>query len=129
MKFMLKRTSKYCSNSNPLTPEEMKNSGLVPVRERYDRFDTRRGDDPAKLANSLRTGNTSWWYDEGVDHEIVDGNVRRRFPSGSQGWFIDVPDLDALLRIEKMFGDLVIGGRDPWDCPTPPTLEIYDDYR
>ncbi len=109
--------------SRPATVDEMKSAGITLTRELYDRIDRRSVDAPEKVPAYLGR-DTSWWYDEGIDHKVVDGNIQRTFPSGDQGWFFEVENLASLVKLQETFGQLVIQ-RD-WGVNV---IEIYDDYR
>lgn len=115
MKFMVIRTSQGYSGDTPPCKGA--------VREAYVRVDERTASDPAKIAHYGDT--TDWWYGEGTNHRVERRHIKRDFPD--EAWFIEVPDLAALMALEKREGDLIL--RRALFNPGIPCIEIYDGYR
>lgn len=112
MKFIIKRTSIWDQES---PCEEAR-------RETYTRIDERIVDDPKKIhfGNVAQT-----WYKQGENHRVENGHIKRDFP-GEREWFIEINNLDDLLKLKSKYGDLVLGEHCSSDFPS---IEIYDDYR
>jgi hypothetical protein len=97
-------------------------------RDVYLRDDVRLTDDPAKIRMPDNASPT-WWYDSGVNHRTVDGNIVRSFTQ--TGWFVDVAtleDLVAFMDIETNSGssevDIMLGR--PYDAKHLVRLVIVD---
>jgi hypothetical protein len=67
-----------------------------------------------------------------AQERMTDGRTIREFEDRielripTKAWFIDVPDLTALMRLMKREGGKIIVERDPLD--RHPSITIYDDY-
>lgn len=112
MKFLVTRTSA------PVLDDPAPCKGAF--RETYISLDVRTVNDPAKL----KIGGDDW-YKLGANHRVEHGCIVREFER--EAWFIEIADLDALIKFYQENGNLVITGR--YDSPTITELEIYDDYR
>jgi hypothetical protein len=113
MRFLVSRTRDYSLDGPPC--EEA-------FRGTYTVVDQRTVDDPAKLRAAEMTER---WYREGENHRVIDRQITRDFP-GWKGWFVEIPDLDALLAFIAKYGELVIG---PHHRSDELFIEIYDGYR
>ena len=116
MKFHVSRTSQWDHEEPPCAEA---------FRDTYTRIDTRTTDDPAKIT-AHRKKSTAWWYNNGTNHRVENGQIKRDFPGESQ-WAIELSDLDALIAFMHRYGSLVI--ETHWDNPGTVELEIYDNYR
>ncbi len=109
MKFMIQRVSDY--SGQPCKEA---------VQETYTHVDERTFKTPDKLPRGAED-----WYSQGSNHRVENGHIKRDFVR--QAWFIEIADLDHLLRFQDEFGDLVLcwfyGNEDIR------MLEIYDGYR
>lgn len=116
MKFRIDRTSGYEENEAPCDGA---------FQDTYARVDIRTVCDPAKIYRR-ETQNTDWWYKEGLNHRVLNGNIARDYP-GEVGWFMNIDSLEDLLRFADKYGELIIGRSygDPNLC----SIEIYDTYR
>ena len=110
MRFLARRTS--TREDRPCTEA---------YRASCRRVDMRTVDDPRKI----QAMSTELWYAEGENHRVVNGMIARDFPD--EQWFVDIPDLDALLVFVAAYGEMVVG----YDHMFPDLLflEIYDDHR
>lgn len=90
-------------------------------RKPFTHVDQRNTDDPHKLPGIL--GDT--WYEEGRNHRIVDGYITRDFDT--EGWFVEIADLDALIAFYAKYGSLVLTPH--YKNQYIPEIEIYDGYR
>lgn len=115
MKFAVRRTSGW--EGSPCDEA---------YQDTYTYVDRRSADDPRKIPAYQHLSNQDWWYGEGNNHRIVDGQIARDF-EGRKGWFIDINSLDELLAFQEKYGRLVIesmfGSMDTVE------IEIYDSYR
>jgi len=86
--------------------------------------DVRTYDDPAKIP--FYKGEVDWWYKEGYNHRLIDGQITRDMPS-REGWFVELDSLTSLIDFIKEWGGIVIGETET----NPPMfeIEIYDGYR
>jgi hypothetical protein len=113
MKFAICRTSEY--------RDEFK-----PCKEAYQidsvRVDERTVADPAKLPGQ----DGKEWYSRGANHRVSKGHIFRDFPI--KLWVVDIDSLEALVKFEKKYGELILGEKD-WRSKDLLSLEIYDDYR
>ena len=83
------------------------------------RLDTRCCDDPKKVP--AHHGTEDWWYNEGTNHQIVDGKIVRQM-GFIHRWFVVVDNLVEFIRKhEPVVMSLDENGRID--------IEIYDDYR
>jgi hypothetical protein len=71
------------------------------------------------------------WLTEGVNHRVIDGKIARDMPE--HAWFIDLPDLDAVIAFIAEHGRIIIAAEgyketaaSDHECPS---IEIYDEYR
>lgn len=113
-KFMIRRTSEW-GDASPCPGA---------YRESYTRIDERTVNDPAKVT-AYKGQPTDWWYDEGRNHRVERGRIRRDFDA--EAWFIDIDDLGSLMKLQDQYGDLILT-RGLWN-PDIRMIEIYDTYR
>ena len=113
MKFHISRTSQW-DDKQPCTEA---------FRDSYTRIDVRGADDPAKMP--MAKGKTAWWYDDGTNHRVENGHIKRDF--AEKDWFIELADMDALLAFISTEGSLVI--QPCWSNRNEMAIEIYDYYR
>lgn len=73
-----------------------------------------------------KEGALAEWLKDGSNHRKINGHIARDMGTRAC-WFIDIPDLDALMALHEKYGELVIGTSFA-DYQTP-RIEIYDDYR
>lgn len=112
MKFMVLRTS--CYDGKPCDEA---------VLESFVRVDERTTDSPDKIP--FYAGKpTDWWYSDGRNHRIENGHICRDFDA--QAWFIEIPDLAALMAFAAQHGDIVI--KKSYGNRNIDEIEIYDDY-
>jgi len=82
--------------------------------------DVRSVDDPKKIP-AYKGKDDSWWYEEGANHRVENGNICRDI-GWSAKWFVKI---DSLIDFVNKYGDCVLSiGRDGFI-----SIEIYDDYR
>jgi hypothetical protein len=112
--FLVTRTSQYVSDEPPCARAELARYTPTQVRtvKDFDEFDRRFGD---------REGP---WVSKGINHRVHPAGIARDMPDGAEGWFVEIPDLAALLEFSREHGPIVVG----LDGGIP-TVEIYDDYR
>ena len=117
MRFTVKRTSGY-SDERPPCPEAVAGTCVW--------VDRRTVDDPAKIPSSW--GSPGFWFARGTNHRIEDGKIARDMGE-EPCWYVDLPDLDALVAFVGRHGQVVIGER--YGAPKGDALqiEIYDEYR
>lgn len=116
MRFIVMRTSARSSEKPPCKGA---------TRGTFTRVDRRTTNDPKTIPVGKGSDGV-WWYAEGENHRVVKGQIARDFP-GEEAWFIEIPDLAALIAFMDRHGELVIGPdlfSEEYRC-----LEIYDDYR
>ena len=117
MEFMVSRTSiPFNKKDRKPCPEA--------VRKSYIEVDERTVDDPAKVP--IHHGERTWWYAEGQNHRVEDGHIKRDLRR--EGWFVEIPTLDALVDFICKYGQVVI-----YPVPDVPDhwleIEIYDAWR
>ena len=115
MKFMVRRTSTH-GDGKPCKEA---------FEEEYVYIDERTIGDPRKIPVGEGCDDTSWWYDEGKNHRVEKGRIRRDFVE--TGWFIELDSLSKLLAFIDKRGEVIIG--ESWNNPEIYQIEIYDDYR
>lgn len=94
-------------------------------QDTYTYVDRRSTDDPKKIPAYVGLS-TDWWYKEGKNHRIIDGEIARDFPD-SEAWFVDINSLEELLVFQKKYGSLVI--ENFYRNSEILSIEICDDYR
>ena len=114
MKFIVSRVSCWNDDDQPCEGA---------TRESCIRVDERVTDDPRKIG--FYGGKSKWWFDEGENHRVEAGHIKRDFPV--ERWFIDIVSLEALIDFIGTHGDILIGSQ--YDDPSRLRIEIYDDYR
>ncbi len=65
----------------------------------YTREDRRTTDDPAKIPNY--TGESQWWYKDGSNHRVVEGQIVRDLPD--KGWMMQVENMEELLDLLRLY--------------------------
>jgi len=126
MKFLLFRTSQHDPAESPLSLLQQSNLRIALKLQRYDYIDVRAFSDPAQFQP------TPWnpkpyetWYTEGADHKVVNGEIQRTFFDKEVGWFIEVPDIQFLMRLQSLCGQLIV--RTAMGNYLTPAIEIYDE--
>ena len=114
MKFHVSRTSLWDHEEPPCAEA---------FRDTYTRIDVRNTGDPAKIP--AFKGKSAWWYEDGTNHRVEDGHIKRDFVD--KDWFIELADMDALLAFMAAEGSLVI--QPCWYNASELEIEIYDGYR
>jgi len=112
-RFMVHRTSQW-HNEAPCKEA---------VRGPYTRVDERYIKTPEEFGR--RTGED--WFASGQNHRKKGARIRRDFPS--EAWFVEINSLEALLKFQRKYGRLVLGGGWFESAEGYPEIEIYDDYR
>lgn len=106
MKLIVKRTSMYASRK---PCKEAKHGKIMSVDRRT--FKTPEEHDK-KLG-------APFWLERGTNHRIEHGGIAR--DTGLEDcWYVEFPDLDALMKFIEKYGECVISSDK---------IEIYDDYR
>lgn len=91
-------------------------------KKTYLSIDERTTDDPSKIPAN-RFGKT--WFDEGTNHRIEDGRIKRDFER--EAYFIQINTLEDLIKFKDIRGELILS--TAYDNPRINSIEIYDDYR
>lgn len=94
-------------------------------RDTYTYVDQRAVDDPAKWPLSHPRGDIRWWYAQGENHRVLDGQITRDFP-GREDWFVELRDLDALISFVAQYKTVIV--TPPCEDLECSDLEIYDRY-
>jgi hypothetical protein len=115
VKYAISRTSEW-NDEEPPVPGA--------VREAYIRVDERTTNDPKKIP--ANKGTDGGWYETGRNHRVERRHIMRDFDA--EGWFIEVPDLAALMALVKKHGHVIVKG-EMFQSPYFPEIEIYDGYR
>ena len=111
MKMRITRTSlSWSDEKNPPIEEA--------IRGKYIYVDERTCDDPSKIHHYK--GDTKWWYEEGKNHRVENGHIKRDIER--EGWLIVINSLEQLVDLSKKYGELIINADEN-------EIEIYDDYR
>lgn len=114
MEFMVRRTSLWWDDEMPCEEAYLKE---------YVFIDTRSVDCPTKVP--AYKGKSDWWYEEGMNHRVEDGKIKRDFIR--KGWFITINSIEELLEFVNKYGDIVV--QKALDNDKLFEIEIYDDYR
>jgi hypothetical protein len=118
MRFRITRTSTRWNADNEPPPVRGAVKGTIPY------WDLRTFKSAEEYEANLRER----WLDRGTEHQPSrSGGIKRRIKEGP-AWFIDVPDLEALVQLTEKHGDVVLWTRDEHHGDTP-TIEIYDEGR
>lgn len=113
MKFLVKKTSCWCSDNCPMTGA---------VKEQYDGIERRACSE--EEFNKCFSSREGLWRSKGVEHSTYDGGIQRRHPMSETGWFLEIESLDALKSFcENVKYDIIVS------FDQIPEIEIYDDYR
>lgn len=118
MRFHVEGDYRYDENGDPV--------GLPPApgcyRAAYIRIDERTTDDPTKIP--AHKGTDGHWYDEGRNHRVEGGHIKRDFDD--EDWFIDIADIPALLAFldEAGHGDIARCRHNPSEW----TIDIGTDW-
>lgn len=115
---------KVCRTSMLFSEEDAPCEGAF--REEYKFVDERIIYDPADLPPRHGLTGTEWWYAEGKNHRVEDGHIKRDLVG--TGWFIDIPNLEALLEFVQRNGKVIVHPRNDM-IPPSFELEIYDYWR
>lgn len=100
------------------------------VKGTAQRWDCRTFKSPEEHDAKLGGLSTGLWHDRGTEHGFIYGprggvhGIKRRMED-EPAWFLEVPDLDALVRLAEEHGELVLG----YDDNGHPAIEVYDGYR
>lgn len=118
MWYVISRTSQHGDIETPPHPRAVFREHGVAYRR-----DERTTDDPAKIPSAK--GQSAWWYAEGVNHRIENGNIVRDMPvTRTKVWMIEVNSLDELNDIaserDVVLTRTYLGLME---------IEIYDDNR
>ena len=98
------------------------------VRELVMWTDIRYADSPNKIP-AYATKETSWWYDHGSNHRLIeiDGKMCIARDTGKRYiWTIELDSLDALTDFIDTCEQVVLMNNENLGMYE---LEIYDDYR
>lgn len=91
MKFLITRSS---INDDKIKP------CIEAKQETYIRTDEKTSNDPFKIFKGK-----DWWHKDGKNHRIENGHIMKR-DFDEIGWFIELKNLDELLKFHKKYGDL-----------------------
>lgn len=105
MEFQVRRTSQWSVEEKPCKEA---------YKKQYVTIDERTTSDPKKIKG---------WYEVGRNHRVENGRLKRDFDY--EGWFVEIKDLDALMKFHKKYGVIVISACS--DNRNITTIEIYDD--
>ncbi len=114
MRFSISRTSIFFDDDPPCEDA---------VRFPCVRVDERTTDDPSKI--KAHEGDTDWWTNEGRNHRIEDGHIKRDFDGAD--WYVEIENLEALIAFGEKYGALVL--RPSFNNNGDLCIEIYDSYR
>lgn len=94
------------------------------VKASFVRVDERTVDDPKKIRFRMKGQSENWWYEDGRNHRVEKGHIKRDFDD--EAWFVDMDwkDLPAFI---KKYGAIVI--QQHHSSPDFLEIEIYDGYR
>lgn len=68
------------------------------------------------------------WLSKGVNHKTSKGRIKRDFPNGAEGYFIEINSIEELLELQKeVRSELIITYAT--DNESIPAIEIYNSYR
>lgn len=115
MRFLVLRTSLYGDDTPPCDGAER---GMVPV------IDRRTFKSPEEHDRKL-TGDKPWLA-LGKNHRVTPNGIERDMEP-TAAWFIEIPDLAALLAFQDKHGELVLSRS--WHDGQTREVEIYDDRR
>ena len=126
MRFLVKRSSTRFDDEAPCPEAER---GTVAV------WDVRTLKSPEEF--DAKIGSQGWqhvepWLSKGTDHQVVRGprggaqGIKRRLRD-DPAWYVEIPDLAALLALRDCYGDLIVSWSD--DDGEQDSLEIYDGWR
>ncbi len=95
---------------------------IPPCPEAYEGTYTEHCYCTLPLSQAMKAANTDW-FRRLTNHRKAPGGSVADAPD-RPCWFVDIPDLDALMAFIDRHGRVVI------DHPTDgPTIDIYDGYR
>ncbi len=123
-RFYVRRTSDYGGGAQPIPGA---------IRTKVPVWDVRTFKSPEE--HDARFPGTPW-LSRGTEHAVIRGprggatGIRRRVED-SEGWSIELPDLEALIALVRNTGDIVVKSLDGrTNFPDEPIeLEIYDTWR
>ena len=122
MRFLVTRTSDHYESQQPC-PEAEEDTYLetsVVELKSFEEWNERMRQTYEKAGRE----NPPTFLSEGLNHRVTEKGVARDFER--RGWFVEIPDFDALLAFAGKYGSLVIERSDTKNCPC---IEIYDDWR
>ena len=74
------------------------------------------------------SGREGAWLSKGVNHKASKGRIKREFPNGAEGHFIEINSIEELLEFQReVRSDLIITSAT--DNESIPAIEIYNGYR
>jgi hypothetical protein len=73
----------------------------------------------------IADGRGAWWHQAGTNHR-TEGEWLVRDEPPVERWFIDIPDLDALIALAARYGRIIVNAPG-LESPDGEIL-IYDDY-
>ena len=119
MKFRVSRTSVWDDEVSPCPGA---------VREKCLRVDARTSKSPESHDATMKALGIKEepWLSRGMNHRKSGGGIERDLDS--MDWFVELSDLDALLRFAGKHGDIIIKPYDQW-AKGFQSIEIYDGYR
>jgi hypothetical protein len=131
MKFLLTRTSHEMDWDEddvkcPLDEKELLALRVNLSHEKFDVIDRRSVADPADIP-AHHGEDTCWWYQSGENHTVVNGYIQRTFRNHADGFFIEIPSMDLLIKLESLLGKLVL--HKNYSNPSIMEIEIYDTWR
>lgn len=116
MEFLLTSTSGWVENRIPNAVIKKYTKIEVRTCSTFEEFDKRFS----------RTEGT--WLSKGVNHKTSKGRIKREFPNGAEGHFIEINSIEELLEFQKeVRSELIITLAT--DNESIPAIEIYNNYR
>jgi hypothetical protein len=92
------------------------------VKRSIPMVDVRSTDDPANVP--AYGGKTEWWFGEGENHRVDNGNIKRDFPGDV--WVLECDGIDKLVEFVRFHGPVKM---DPCPIGYPDQIgiELGDD--
>lgn len=116
MEFLLTSTSGGVEKQIPNTTIKKYTKREVRTCSTFEEFDKRF----SKIEGT--------WLSKGVNHKTSKGRIKRDFPNGAEGYFIEINSIEELLELQKeVRSELIITYAT--DNESIPAIEIYDSYR
>jgi hypothetical protein len=74
------------------------------IKTSYLRIDSRTTDCPTKIPmyRGNPEGAKKWWYNEGTNHRVVNGQITRDIADYT--WMMDIKDLEELVTLIDLYG-------------------------